>query len=237
MTGVGRSKLTRGRPRSTLPLVSSPAPRIPPRVLAEVLIANKYTCCICVQARRPTKVHSIVGDPTNTKLNNLAVICTGCLERVVREGATDKRFGAEGLRHFKKRWEEVCAVNADIFEDEPVFVSNRTIDVKAKDCGATYPIDLERGHLLLASVEADVPVTVLLVPENNGSEKALVVILDRRSAEVSYVAPRGGMFTVWVENHGDQDAVAEVSVVVWPAEGERDDQAESEGETRREYLN
>ena len=173
MTGVGRSKLTRGRPRSTLPLVSSPAPRIPPRVLAEVLIANKYTCCICVQARRPTKVHSIVGDPTNTKLNNLAVICTGCLERVVREGATGKRFGEEGLRHFKKRWEEVCAVNADIFEDEPVFVSNRTIDVKAKDCGATYPIDLERGHLLLASVEADVPVTVLLVPERTGTGKAL----------------------------------------------------------------
>ena len=49
---------------------------IPQNVAAELLFLADRTCCVCRQRLRPIQIHHIDDDPTNSVIENLAVVNT-----------------------------------------------------------------------------------------------------------------------------------------------------------------
>ncbi len=213
--------------------MASPLPKIPPRVEAELLMANKHTCCACQKGRRHTKVHQIDGDPANVEPKNLAVICTEC-SALLSDECGGLKYTEREIRAFKEKWEATCFADADDWDNEPVFVSKRTVEIRAKGHEA-FPVDVAEDHLLLASVVSDLPVTVRLATEpefetwTKGQAIVPAVLVEERStADVTYTAPVGDVYVMWVANPADVDATVEVGLCVWEAEGDGDGEDEDE---------
>lgn len=77
---------------------------IPPDVAGEVLFLADRTCCVCRQRSRPVQLHHIDGDPTNSVVENLAVLCFDCHRETQIQGGFDRKLDAAQVRLYKADW-------------------------------------------------------------------------------------------------------------------------------------
>jgi 5-methylcytosine-specific restriction endonuclease McrA len=83
--------------------------------LAQVLWANRFTCCVCRNPVLAVIVHHIQpwADSQDHSLSNLAVLCLEHHARAHRRGDLEQNLGPRQLVDFKTRWEaEVSHLDA-----------------------------------------------------------------------------------------------------------------------------
>ncbi len=210
--------------------------RIPSKLEAELLAADNHTCCICHEPRKHVQIHHIDSDPSNNDRDNLAVVCTDCHSRVTGDEGMGRRFSAREVGLYKKRWELECINQGeDDGEEEPITTDVREFVVRPASHRA-FQYELAEGQLLLASVEADVPVNVMLASARkyarwDADEEISLdeFVDDHLRTQVEFIAPRDRTYVLWIENTDDDNqATVGLDVSVWDAEEE--DQEEDEAE-------
>lgn len=83
-------------------------PPIPADTLAQVLWANRWTCCVCRTPDRAIILHHIApwAKSHDHGAENLAVLCLEHHARAHRRGHLEQNLGSAQLRQAKQRWEE-----------------------------------------------------------------------------------------------------------------------------------
>jgi hypothetical protein len=84
-------------------------------VADELMFRNRHTCCICHDSAKHVQIHHIDENPSNNRIENLAVLCLDCHSRVSSDQGLGRRFTAEELRRYKREWE---SLNVSALETE-----------------------------------------------------------------------------------------------------------------------
>jgi 5-methylcytosine-specific restriction endonuclease McrA len=87
-------------------------PEIPFDTLASVLIANRFTCCVCRNPKKSIIVHHIRewSDSHDHSAANLAVVCVDHHDRAHTKSELSRNLTQALLRKFKKKWEGTVKV-------------------------------------------------------------------------------------------------------------------------------
>ncbi len=84
-------------------------------VADELMFRNRHTCCICHDSSKHVQIHHMDENPSNNRIENLAVLCLDCHSRVTSDQGLGRRFTAEELRRYKREWE---SLNVSALESE-----------------------------------------------------------------------------------------------------------------------
>ena len=71
---------------------------------AQVLFESDRTCCVCRARGRPVQLHHIDGDPSNSKPDNLAVLCFDCHRETQVRGGFDRKLDALQIQLYRSDW-------------------------------------------------------------------------------------------------------------------------------------
>lgn len=71
---------------------------------AEVLFRSDHTCCICRDSTKQVQIHHIDEDPSNNRMENLAVLCFECHTKTQMEGGFVKKLSAEEVILYRDDW-------------------------------------------------------------------------------------------------------------------------------------
>jgi hypothetical protein len=77
---------------------------IPPPLSAQVLFQSNRTCCICREGGRPIQIHHVDEDPSNSSIDNLAVLCTVCHNDTQIRGGFGRKLDANQVVLFRDDW-------------------------------------------------------------------------------------------------------------------------------------
>jgi hypothetical protein len=77
---------------------------IPAEVAATVLFLSHRTCCVCRQYRKPVQIHHIDEDPSNSRVENLAVLCFDCHRDTQIRGGFDRKLDAHQILMYREDW-------------------------------------------------------------------------------------------------------------------------------------
>jgi len=86
-------------------------PSIPFEALIRVLIANRFTCCVCHDSEKSVIVHHVVewASSRDHRSNNLAVLCLACHDSAHTTKQLTQNLDAKKLIRFKAQWEALVA--------------------------------------------------------------------------------------------------------------------------------
>jgi hypothetical protein len=76
-------------------------------VADELMFRNRHTCCICHDSTKHVQIHHIDEDPSNNRIENLAVLCLDCHSRVTSDRGLGRRYTGEEIRKYKREWESL----------------------------------------------------------------------------------------------------------------------------------
>jgi hypothetical protein len=79
--------------------------QIPKKTQTELLFRNNMTCCICRDENKGIHIHHIDADRNNNDINNLAVVCTICHDKIQKKGGLTKEFPPDVVKKYKQDWE------------------------------------------------------------------------------------------------------------------------------------
>ncbi len=82
---------------------------IPIDTIAELLWRNDHTCCICRKKGKEVQIHHIDNNPSNNRIENLAVLCLEHHARVHQKGIVGKGYTSKEIHLYKNEWEELVA--------------------------------------------------------------------------------------------------------------------------------
>lgn len=71
-----------------------------------ILIANRHSCCVC--GRGSVQIHHINSDPSDNRLENLAVLCTQHHDKATAPKGLTASLKPKDIRIYKERWEKEC---------------------------------------------------------------------------------------------------------------------------------
>jgi 5-methylcytosine-specific restriction endonuclease McrA len=87
-------------------------PEIPFDTLAAVIVANRFTCCVCRNPRKSIIVHHIRewSESHDHSAANLAVVCIDHHDRAHTKSELSRNLTPAVLRKFKRSWEDAVKV-------------------------------------------------------------------------------------------------------------------------------
>ena len=77
---------------------------VPVDVVAEVMLRSARTCCVCMEPRLAVQTHHIDDDPSNSDIENLAVLCLECHNDTLIKGGFGRKLNAPMVRRFRDEW-------------------------------------------------------------------------------------------------------------------------------------
>src|SRR6266480_5575098 len=83
---------------------------IPQDIAARVLFESDRTCCVCRQLGRPVQIHHIDENPTNSGIDNLAVLCFDCHRDTQIRGGFDRKLDSEQIVLYRDDWHTIVAL-------------------------------------------------------------------------------------------------------------------------------
>jgi tetratricopeptide (TPR) repeat protein len=89
---------------------------IPQEIAARVLYLADRTCCVCRGRGKPVQIHHIDDDPSNNKLENLAVVCFDCHRETQIKGGFDRKLDADQVILYRDNWNEIVATKRAAYE-------------------------------------------------------------------------------------------------------------------------
>lgn len=95
---------------------TSRRPGIPFEDLVQVLVANRFTCCVCHDPKKAIVVHHIRewSKSHDHSPSNLAVLCLDDHGKAHTVSSLTRNLDESKLTHFKEKWEaEICRTNTE----------------------------------------------------------------------------------------------------------------------------
>jgi hypothetical protein len=112
-------------------------PKIPKSKEAEILFANRHSCCICHDKDKDVQIHHIDGNNKNDNLSNLAVLCIDHHSKVTGQRGLGKRYTELEIRKYKQEWESITKKEYGLFNPKKIKliskIEKRLFVFKAKD--------------------------------------------------------------------------------------------------------
>lgn len=75
---------------------------IPTDIAQQVLVSSRHTCCICREIQG--QIHHIDEDPSNNDMDNLAVLCVYCHQKVHTQAPFQRGFKPEHIKQYRNEW-------------------------------------------------------------------------------------------------------------------------------------
>jgi hypothetical protein len=77
---------------------------IPQDLADDLLFRSDRTCCKCRDSGRPVQIHHINDDPSDNRLNNLAVLCLLCHDQTQIIGGFGRKLNAGQVTRYRDDW-------------------------------------------------------------------------------------------------------------------------------------
>ncbi len=77
---------------------------IQPDIATEIRFNSDNTCCVCQERGKAIQIHHIDEDPTNNKLENLAVLCLECHNQTQVSGGFGRKLDAPLVIKYRDDW-------------------------------------------------------------------------------------------------------------------------------------
>lgn len=77
---------------------------IPIKIAAQVLFNSDRVCCKCRNPERPVQIHHIDENPSNYKVENLAVLCLDCHTETMIIGGFHRKLDADQVILYRDDW-------------------------------------------------------------------------------------------------------------------------------------
>lgn len=182
---------------------------IPQGVAAELLFLADRTCCVCRQRLRPVQIHHIDGDPTNSTLENLAVLCFDCHRETQIRGGFDRKLDAAQVRLYKADWNRriEASRSAATLPTTPAFANGQTLvlryfQIREKSEECLY--DFEADYALVGSSDAIADAatnqcinTFITTSHQEFRERALNNLEGKKKAKEMMTASPRSQFGYW----------------------------------------
>jgi hypothetical protein len=84
---------------------------IPAELAARVLFLSNRICCVCRKRRKPIQIHHLDEDPSNSREENLAVLCLECHHDTQIRGGFSRRLDALQIVLFRDQWYDIVEGN------------------------------------------------------------------------------------------------------------------------------
>jgi hypothetical protein len=182
---------------------------IPQEVAAELLFRADRTCCVCRQRLRPVQIHHIDEDPTNSAIENLAVLCFDCHRETQIRGGFDRKLDAAQVRLYKMDWNrrveaQRCAVALPAI---PALANGQTLVLRyfqIREKSEEYLYDFEADYALIGSSDAIADAatnqcisTFITSSHQNLREGALKSLEGKKKAKEMMTANPRSQFGYW----------------------------------------
>ncbi|ABS55940.1 HNH endonuclease [Methanoregula boonei 6A8] len=99
---------------------------IPADISAKVLFDSNRTCCVCRNDSKQVIIHHLDENPSNNKLDNLAVLCLECHGKTHTRGGFDRKLDADQIKLYREDWLRLVLQQRAIFtleDTEPPFAT------------------------------------------------------------------------------------------------------------------
>lgn len=73
----------------------------------QVLFSADHTCCICRTKGKDVQLHHIDGNPINSRVANLAVVCMDCHSRITGRRGLGQSYTAGEVAKYKRSWDKI----------------------------------------------------------------------------------------------------------------------------------
>ena len=131
---------------------------IPQDVAANLLFLADRTCCVCRQRLRPVQIHHIDDDPTNSAIENLAVLCFDCHRETQIRGGFDRKLDAAQVRIYKADWNRRVEAqrSAATLPATPPLTGQTLVlrDFQIREKSEEYLYDFEADYALVGTSDA-----------------------------------------------------------------------------------
>lgn len=87
--------------------------KIPDELATKVLYQSDRTCCICRLPGRKIEIHHIDGDPSNNKIDNLAVLCKDCHSEAHSTQAFARNLTPALVQKYNESWQDIVRVRLE----------------------------------------------------------------------------------------------------------------------------
>jgi hypothetical protein len=78
--------------------------QIPAVIAARVLFQSDRTCCVCRTRGKPVQIHHVDDDPSNSSIENLAVLCLDCHTTTQIIGGFHRKLDTEQIILYREDW-------------------------------------------------------------------------------------------------------------------------------------
>ncbi len=182
---------------------------IPQNVAAELLFLADRTCCVCRQRLRPIQIHHIDDDPTNSVIENLAVLCFDCHRETQIRGGFDRKLDAAQIRLYKADWNRRVEAQrcAAALPAAPPLTNGQTLVLRyfqIREKSEEYLYDFEGDYALVGTSDAVADAatnqcisTFITSAHQNFREGALNSIEGKRKAKQMMTAGPRSQFGYW----------------------------------------
>jgi len=104
---------------------------VPEQAQSRVLFLNEHTCCVCNNALKAVLLHHINEDPSDNRVENLAVVCLECSEKIHRKSPAAKGYSSSEVALYKEHWEQCVAKRREFLALPVVKETVREIDLSS----------------------------------------------------------------------------------------------------------
>ncbi len=105
---------------------------MPDEIRSEILFINNHSCCICSKGLRDNahlQIHHINGNTSDNRLENLAVLCHECHDKVRDRLWMGNHLSPDEIKKYKDYWEKSISEKRKCLAGPPLFVKEE-IDEK-----------------------------------------------------------------------------------------------------------
>jgi len=104
--------------------------KIDDELASEILYRSEHTCCLCKNEGKPVQIHHINEDPSDNRMENLAVVCVECQNKIHRKGGIEKSYLPDEVRKHKILWEAAVANRRKYLGTPPIVRKIKEFDQK-----------------------------------------------------------------------------------------------------------
>ena len=125
---------------------------VPVDTVAQLQLLSDRTCCVCRVPRIAMQTHHIDGNPSNHRIENLALLCLECHNNTLIKGGFGRHLNAEVVALYRNQWHENVAMRRSKPHNETKTIpQNSTVEMLQQKLYETDNIQSDKPRRLGAS--------------------------------------------------------------------------------------